>query len=241
MLVEIDRGIFNCHGVLSRYHYDWEGRVNKLQMSTPNEDLHARFFNEEALLVVNMNDVDLDEHIHELETIAREAKARILAATEEKRTRKAKAGNKAWRIEPNGPDPNVTDSLNKVKQRSQRMGKLDTMRQKMSALGLSDADIDAMMSKMIAAARKEPEALKQEAKLKDDLKTPKAPIISTDAERQAVKDQKKLFEQQDKIQAAEEKAKAEAQETINQPINSQPEQPIQSAPKALPDWLSKLT
>lgn len=235
MLVELERGIFDCNGVLSRYDYDWEGRAKKLTMSTPNEDLHAKFFNEEALLVVNMSDIDLDEHIHELETIAREAKARILAATEEKRTRRAKAGNKAWRIEPNGPDPNVTDSLNKVKQRSQRMGKLDTMRQKMSALGLSDADIDAMMSKMIAAARKEPEALKQEAKLKDDLKTPKAPIISTEEERQAVKDQKKLFEQQDKLD--EQKAKAEAQEN-NQPITGQPESSIKPA---LPDWLSKLT
>ena len=234
MRVEIDRGIYDSHGILARYHWDWEGRGKKLQMSTPNEDLHAKFFNEEALLVVNMTDVDLDEHIHELETIAREAKARILAATEEKRTRKAKAGNKAWRIEPNGPDPNVTDSLNKVKQRSQRMGKLDNMRAKMSALGLSDADIDAMMSKMVAAARKEPEALKQEAKLKDDLKTPKQPTISTDEERQAVKDQKKLFEQQDKLEA--EKAKAEAQDN-NQPINGEPNQ----LKPALPDWLSKLT
>lgn len=205
MRVEFQRGIFDAYGVLANPFIGMpsearhrEGRVNKLLMTTPNEELHAKFFNEEAALVVNMSDVDLDEHIHELETIAREAKARILAASEEKRTRKAKSGNKAWRVEPLGPDPNVTDSLNKVKQRSSRMSKLDKMRDKMAALGLSDADIDAMVSKMVTQARKEPEALRAEAKLKEDLAKPTLPTIQSDEERQARKDEKRRLEAEDK-------------------------------------------
>jgi hypothetical protein len=251
MRVEIERGIFDSSGVLSRFHWDWEGRVNKLKMSTPNEDLHAKFFNEEAMLVVSMTDIDLDEHIHELETIAREAKARILAASEEKRNRKAKAGSKAWRIEPNGPDPTVTDSINKVKQRSARMGKLEKMRDKMAALGLSDTDIDQMVSKMVAQARKDPEALKAENKLKGDLTT--LPTIQSEEERQARKDEKKRLEDEDKAIAKAEKEKATPIVVENEPklaiaLEEAPAeaqkkstiQPITGDSSSL-DWLKKLT
>lgn len=248
MYVELERGIFFNHGVLSKYAWDWEGRAKKFIMTTPNEELHAKFFNEEAVLVQTMTDIDLDEHIHELETIAREAKARILAASEEKRTRKAKAGSKAWRIEPSGPDPNVTDSLNKVKQRSARMSKLDKMRDKMAALGLSDADIDSMVSKMVSQARKEPEALRAEAEMKKNLNAPPAlPVIPTEEERQALKDQKEAFKAQDKADAEKERLEKQQSteqvpaETQTPSVNmSEASQPIVSKP-ALPDWLSKLT
>lgn len=206
MSVEFDRGIFDSHGILQSESR--EGRVKKLIM-TPNEEKHAKFFSEEAVLVQNMTDVDLDEHIQELEDIAREAKARILASTEEKRNRRAKSGNKAWKVEPLGPDPTVSDSLNKVKQRSARMSKLDSMRAKMAALGIPDADLDIMMSKMIAQARKEPEALRAEAKLKGDLKEHKPPTIPTEEEREAVRAQKAAFEAQDRAdEEAEKQAKA---------------------------------
>lgn len=189
---------------------------------TPNEELHAKFFNEESALVVTMDDADLEEHIQELEAIAREAKARILSATEEKRNRKAKSGNKAWRVEPIGPDPTVTDAVNKVKQRSQRIGKLDRMREKMAALGIPESELEQMMSKMVAQARKEPEALRAEQKLKGDMK-PTLPTIVTEEERIARIEKRKALDKEDKaIEAAEkaanEKAAAEAQKKIYQPI-----------------------
>lgn len=170
---------------------------------TPNEELHMKFFREETQLVMNMSDIDLDEHIHELETISREAKARITAATEEKRNRKAKAGNKAWKVEPLGPDPTVTDSLNKVKQRSQRMGKLEKMRDKMAALGIPESELDQMLAKMVAQARKEPEALKAESQMKRDLAS--SPII-TEEERIKRAETRKALEAADKAQ--DEQAKA---------------------------------
>src|SRR5215203_2618051 len=196
-----------------------EGRVKKLLM-TPNEELHAKFFNEESALVVTMDDADLEEHIQELEAIAREAKARILSATEEKRNRKAKSGNKAWRVEPIGPDPTVTDAINKVKQRSARMSKVDKMRAQMATPGIPDSELDQMLAKMVALARKEPEALRAEQKLKGDLKTPTLPSIVTEEERIARIEKRKELDKEDKaIEAAEkekEKALAEAQKNMYQ-------------------------
>jgi hypothetical protein len=184
-----------------------EGRVNKLLM-TPNEELHAKFFREEAIFVLNMSDDDLDEHIHELETIAREAKARITAATEEKRNRAAKSGNKKWRVEPLGPDPTVTDSLNKVKQRSARMTKVDRMRDRMAALGIPDSELDQMLARMVALARKEPKALEVESQMKKDLAS--SPII-TEEEKIRRAAERKALDERDKAEekAEQEKAKAE--------------------------------
>lgn len=199
MRIEFGRGIFDDYGVLASYHR--EGRVKLL--TTPNEELHAKFFNEEAALVINMNDADLEEHIQELESIAREAKARILAGSQEKRVRSAKSGNKAWRVEPLGPDPTVTDSLNKVKQRSARMGKLDKMRAQMASLGIPDSELDQMMSKMIAQARKDPEALKQEAALKDTLKGKQEPTIITEEHKQEADANRKVLDDKDKAEEKE--------------------------------------
>jgi hypothetical protein len=195
MRVQIHRGIFDDYGVLAnpfRFPYVREGRSAKISM-TVNEEKHSKFFNEEAVLVQTMSDADLDEHIHELEDIAREAKARIMAASEEKRNRAAKAGNKAWRVEPVGPDPTVSDSLNKVKQRSARTGKLDKMRDKLAALGIPDSEIDQMVSKMVSQARKEPEALKKEAELRKELGKKEIPLTTVEERIERAQAKKELL------------------------------------------------
>lgn len=184
-----------------------EGRIAKILM-TNNEEKHSKFFNEEAVLVINMSDADLDEHIHELEDISREAKARIMAATEEKRNRNAKLGNKNWRVEPLGPDPTVSDSLNKVKQRSARMSKLDKMRDKMAALGIPESELDQMLAKMVSQARKDPEALREEAKLKKDLGRKEEPSIITEEERIRRLESRKALDDQDKLLEKLEKEEA---------------------------------
>lgn len=267
MSVEFDRGIFDSFGVLaSARPAEPEGRVKKLLM-TPNEELHAKFFSEEAVLVLDLSDADLDEHIHELETIAREAKARILAASQEKRTRAAKSGNKAWKVEPLGPDPTVTESLNKVKQRSGRMSKLDGMRAKMAALGIPDSELDQMMAKMVAQARKDPKALKEEARLKAELKEPpQPPTIVTEEERLARIQRRRDLDAEDARIEKEEKEKKEAElapvhkdkdeklilaeeptdilkllteEPPKAPVPA-PSEPNNGKPKATSDWLARL-
>lgn len=180
---------------------------------TPNEEKHAKFFSEEAVLVQPMSDADLDEHIHELEDIAREAKARIMASTEEKRNRAARKGNKAWRVEPIGPDPTVSDSLNKVKQRSARMGKLDKMRDKLALLGIEESEIDQMLAKMVSQARKEPEALKKEADLKKSLGKKDEPSIVTEEERLKRIAARKELDKQDSILEKLEREEKKRQES----------------------------
>jgi len=121
-----------------------------------NEQLFAKFYNEERVLVIDLADDLLEEHIIELELIAREAKARLTAAAEEKRDRKAKKGSKGeWQIAPTGPDQTVTDTINKVRVRANKMSKLDKMRDSLTGLGLSDHEVDQMISKMVAQARKD--------------------------------------------------------------------------------------
>lgn len=188
-----------------------EGRIAKILM-TVNEEKHSKFFNEEAVLVQPMSDADLDEHIHELEDIAREAKARIMAASEEKRNRAAKKGNKAWRVEPVGPDPTVSDSLNKVKQRSARMGKLDKMRDKLSVLGIPESEIDQMLAKMVSQARKDPEALKKEAQLKKELGKKDEPSIVTEEEKIRRLAARKELDKQDAMLAKLEEGEKKKQE-----------------------------
>jgi hypothetical protein len=198
MRVQIARGIFDHYGVLAnpfRFPYVREGRTAKIV--TVNEEKHSKFFNEEAVLVKTMSDADLDEHIHELEDIAREAKARIMASAEEKRNRAAAKGNKAWRVEPVGPDPTVSDSLNKVRQRSARMSKLEKMRDKMAALGIPESELDQMLAKMVSQARKEPEALRKEADLKKELGKKEEPSIVTEEEAIRRKQARRELDAQD--------------------------------------------
>ena len=176
---------FTEHNQISPSTYDitlyWTAERRVKELMTPNEELHAKFFSEEAALVINLNDIELEEHIQELEMIIREGKARVIAASEERKNRRAKKGSKGeWQIAPTGPDVTVTDAINKVKQRSSRMSKLDKIRDKLAALGISDNEIDQMVSKMVAQARKD----------KPDTNPVNTGIVS-DAQREAAKVERK--------------------------------------------------
>lgn len=131
-------------------------RERRIKELTANEDKFAQFFNAEAVFVSSMSAIELEEHIQELEEIAFEAKARLTAAKTNKRDRDAKrfvGGD--WSITPTNPDPNVTDTINKVKLRGQRMTKLDKMRDKLAALGIEDKEIEQMIAAMVKQARKD--------------------------------------------------------------------------------------
>jgi hypothetical protein len=143
----------SASGYDSSSYWTHERRLKHLN---ENEQLFAKFYNEERLLVIDMADDILEEHIIQYELIAREAKARLTAAAEEKRDRRAKKGSKGeWQIAPSGPDQSVTDTINKVKIRANKMSKLDKLRDSLTGLGLSDHEIDQMVSKMVAQARKD--------------------------------------------------------------------------------------
>lgn len=150
----------NEHFQITASNYDstlyWT-RERRFKELTDNEDKFAQFFNAETVLVSAMSDVELIEHITELEEIAFEAKARLTAAKTGQRDRSAKKRlGGEWTISPLQPDQTVTDSINRVELRGKRMTKLDKTRAKLEALGLSDKDIDLMINTMLKQARKDP-------------------------------------------------------------------------------------
>lgn len=131
-------------------------RNRRMKELTENEEKFAQFFNAESVLVSAMSEIELVEHIQELEEIAFEAKARLTAAKTKSRDNSAKKRlGGEWSISPTQPDQTVTDTINRVKLRANRMTKLDKMRAKLSALGLEEKEIDSMINKMLTQARKD--------------------------------------------------------------------------------------
>jgi hypothetical protein len=133
---------------------------------TDQEAEFTQFFNSEITLISAMSDEELIDHITELESIAKEAKARLTAAKSHQRDKTAKkriGGD--WSVIATEPDATVTDSINKVAMRKQRMTKFDKMEAKLQALGLDKKDIDQMMSGLRKTAVKDtPEARVETAK-----------------------------------------------------------------------------
>jgi len=113
---------------------------------TQQEELFAKFYNHEKILVKDMDHIQLREHREELQTIAFEAKARLVAADDENRERKAKSSNKEWLVTDAKPDYDVSNAINVVKQRAARMSKMDKIRDGLEKAGLDEDTIRTMIS-----------------------------------------------------------------------------------------------
>lgn len=120
---------------------------------TPNEELFAKFYNHEKILVKDMDLVLLREHRDELQHIAFEAKARLIAADDETRERKAKSTTaKEWTVTDNVV---VSDAINAVKTRKERMTKMDKLRSQLLSAGIDEATVKEMIAGMEKRATKE--------------------------------------------------------------------------------------
>lgn len=104
---------------------------------TQQEELFAKLYNHQKVLVKDMDHIQIREHREELQQIAFEAKARLSATDDELRERKAKTNNKEWLVTDTTPNINVSESINAVKLRTVRMSKMDKIR-----AGLKDAGIE---------------------------------------------------------------------------------------------------
>jgi hypothetical protein len=132
--------------------------VNEL---TEQEQLFAKFYNAEKLLVKDMEDFQLREHRDELRKIAFEAKARAVAADDEDRDRRAKTKNKEWLLTPDTNETRVTDAINAPKLRQKRMSQLDKMRAQLLAAHMDEATVDEIIKGMEKkATEKDTNALK---------------------------------------------------------------------------------
>jgi hypothetical protein len=115
---------------------------------TPQEELFAKFYNHEKVLVKDMDVSQLREHREELQKIAFEAKARLVAADDEARERKAKTNNKEWLVTDAKPDYDVSNAINVVKKRAERMSKMDKLRKQLETAGIDEATIKEMIGNL---------------------------------------------------------------------------------------------
>ena len=117
---------------------------------TPQEELFAKFYNHEKILVKDMDKIQLQEHREELQKIAFEAKARLVAADDESRERKAKSSvkEKDWTTTDSRQPYDVSSAINVVKTRAARMSKMDKMRKQLTDSGIDEVTVNEMIKAM---------------------------------------------------------------------------------------------
>lgn len=116
---------------------------------TEQEELFAKFYNEEKVLVMDMSIPELREHRDILSKIAFEAKAKLGAVDDVQRERNAKTKNKEFILTDASIRQTDSDALNAPKIRAARMNKIDKMRADLEKLGyLDDETINEMIRKM---------------------------------------------------------------------------------------------
>lgn len=122
--------------------------INMPEM-TESEKLFAKYYNQGKLLVSEMDDTSLREHREQLQQIATEARAKLMAADDEirERTAKKRVKDKEWLVSVDHSQP-TSDAINAVKQRAARMSKLDKMRMQLQNAGIDEETIKEMMANL---------------------------------------------------------------------------------------------
>jgi len=140
-LTEIQRDIFI--GRIESYIIELIDKDNM----TPQEELFAKFYNQEKILVKDMDTIVLREHRDELSKIAFEAKARLVATDDEGRERNSKTKNKEWLVTADSSQVN-SDTLNIVKTRAARMSKMDKLRNQLLTAGIDEDTVNEMVKNL---------------------------------------------------------------------------------------------
>ena len=121
-----------------------------IDMSNDQLELHIKYFHHEKTMIKDMDAVLMYERRDTLRLVAYEAKARLTAHDDEERERNAQRTKeqKAWLLSSSVNDPNVTDAIAAVKERTKRVSKSDKLLASLKSLGIANAD------SMVAAAIK---------------------------------------------------------------------------------------
>jgi hypothetical protein len=126
---------------------DIVNRLNKENIVTPQEELFAKFFNAEKVLVKDMDVLALRAHREELSKIAFEARARLTAVDDEERARKPKKDGKATGFSASlEPDSIASDAINTVRDRQKRLTKQEKLLENLKRLGIDTKDAESIMS-----------------------------------------------------------------------------------------------
>jgi hypothetical protein len=150
--VEFNRDIFFHFGIfgidISRIDIfqDIDLLQNEEKSMTPQEELFAKFYNEEVILVKDMDIVALREHRESLSQIALEAKARLVACDDNVRERTSKSRAKDLLTSDNSQP--FSDALNTPAIRKARMSKMDKIKQDLLAAGIDEETVNDMVRNM---------------------------------------------------------------------------------------------
>lgn len=136
--IEIRRGVFISR--IESYEYSLGG-INM----TPQEELFAKFYNQEKVLVKDMDLAQLREHREELAKIAFEAKARLVATDDEGRERSSKTKNKEWLVTADASQVDSDSLNNTVKTRAARLSKMDKLRNQLLSAGIDEDTVKEMV------------------------------------------------------------------------------------------------
>ena len=119
------------------------------QSMTENEQLFATYYNRGKILVKDMDDTQLREHIISLRQIATEAKATLLAADDENRERVAKRTSKGkeWLLTVDDSQ-SASDLINVVEKRKARMSKMDKLREQLLNANIDEATVNEMVKNL---------------------------------------------------------------------------------------------
>lgn len=114
---------------------------------TPQEELYAGFFKNEKARIASMTDLELDEHIEELQKITFEARARLDSAKDGQKERRKKAGKGfAANVQ---TDELSSNAINAITERNIKLSK----REKLIA-GLIKQGIDRATAELMVPADK---------------------------------------------------------------------------------------
>lgn len=111
---------------------------------TPQEELFADFFKKEKIFIKDFDNLTLEAHREELSRIAFEARARLTAIDDEKRSRKApmKGFQAAIHV-----DETTANAINKIQQRGAKLSKEERLIENMMKLpGMDRASAERLVS-----------------------------------------------------------------------------------------------
>ena len=155
--------------VLSRqldYHY------LGITTMTPQEELFAEFFQKHAVLVKDMDLLELRAYREKLSLIAREAKAGIYASDEKEKdlVKKARGDKPSGFARSVNVDEVSSEAINAVKERQKRMTKMEKIQAGLEKLGISTTDASKLMSAGTILGRVKADAATKNGEEKKEVK-----------------------------------------------------------------------
>jgi len=116
---------------------------------TPQEELFSKFFNEERMLIKDMDILTMRAHREEMALIAFEARARLTAIDEDERERNAKSrkekGTTGFARSVNDDDL-ASEAINKIKERGKRLSKVEKMIEQFVGMGFERSEAEKLVS-----------------------------------------------------------------------------------------------